>query len=243
MSNRRLIEMIRGRAKAGDPNTISDLAAHPRVTRALSRASIGIGAAGVLCVGLSTLGGGMLEAAASAGVSAGSSGGGSGASTAEEVAGLTAGETVEVATLDTVADAAPSAIPAVAEAPVAPAAVEVTTPVTVAIASVRQPAVVAPPAPPAAPGTVEAVITEVFGSHAAAAIGVARCESGLRPEAISRGGGNWGLFQINRVHRDRVARMGFQWEQLLDARVNALVAKTIFDEQGWGPWACRHAAR
>ena len=37
--------------------------------------------------------------------------------------------------------------------------------------------------------------------------------------------------------------MGFQWNDLLDARVNALVAKSIFDEQGWGPWACRHAAR
>jgi hypothetical protein len=109
----------------------------------------------------------------------------------------------------------------------------------VAIASVRQQVVVAP----AAPGSVEAVIAEVFGSHAAAAIGVARCESGLRPEAISRGGGNWGLFQINKVHRGRVERMGYQWNDLLDARVNALVAKSIFDEQGWGPWACRHAAR
>jgi hypothetical protein len=60
---------------------------------------------------------------------------------------------------------------------------------------------------------------------------------------VSRGGGNWGLFQINTVHRKRVAAMGYQWEDLLDARVNSLVARSIFVEQGWRPWGCRHAAR
>ena len=128
---------------------------------------------------------------------------------------------------------------AVGETAAAPAA-----PAVIVTASV--PRVEAPrpdPGPPPAPGTVQAVIHEVFGAHGAAAVGVARCESGLNPHAISRGGGNWGLFQINKVHRGRVGAMGFAWEDLLDARVNALVAKSIFDEQGWGPWACRHAAR
>ena len=83
----------------------------------------------------------------------------------------------------------------------------------------------------------------MFGTHGRAAIGVARCESHLNPASISRNGANWGLFQINVAHRARVAQMGYRWEQLLDPRVNALVAKTIFDEQGWGPWACRGAAR
>ena len=36
--------------------------------------------------------------------------------------------------------------------------------------------------------------------------------------------------------------MGYQWEDLLDPRVNSLVANSIFDEQGWRPWGCRHAA-
>jgi hypothetical protein len=106
-------------------------------------------------------------------------------------------------------------------------------------------AVVAPPVagPPPEPGSVEAIIIEVFGPDAPSAIGVARCESHLNPAAISRGGGNWGLFQINRAHRGRVEAMGYRWEDLLDARVNALVAKSIFDEQGWRPWGCRAAAR
>ena len=91
--------------------------------------------------------------------------------------------------------------------------------------------------------SVQDIITSVFGANAQSAIGVARCESRLQPGAISKNGANWGLFQINKAHRSRVAAMGYQWEDLLDARVNALVAKSIFDEQGWGPWACRHAAR
>ena len=86
---------------------------------------------------------------------------------------------------------------------------------------------------------VKAIITEVFGeANAPSAIRVATCESGLNPRAISKGGGNWGLFQINKVHQQRVARMGYAWEDLLDPRVNSNVAKAIFDDSGWGPWAC-----
>jgi hypothetical protein len=36
--------------------------------------------------------------------------------------------------------------------------------------------------------------------------------------------------------------MGYQWEDVLDPRVNALVAHSIFVEQGWQPWGCRRAA-
>ena len=89
---------------------------------------------------------------------------------------------------------------------------------------------------------MEAIIVEVFGEAGQSAIAVARCESGLNPGAISRGGGNWGLFQINKVHRGRVEAMGYRWEDVLDARVNSLVAYSIFQEQGWGPWGCRNAA-
>lgn len=110
----------------------------------------------------------------------------------------------------------------------------------------------APPAPapaaadaPAEPRSytaaeVEAIILDVFGpGDGPAAVRVARCESGLNPRAISRGGANWGLFQINKVHRGRVESMGHRWEDLLDPRVNAEVAKAIFDGSGWRPWACQ----
>lgn len=94
-----------------------------------------------------------------------------------------------------------------------------------------------------APGTVEGIIADVFGARASSAIAVARCESGLRPGAISAGQGNWGLFQINRVHEDLVEEMGYQWDDLLDARVNSLVAKEVFDAAGgWSPWECAWAA-
>lgn len=88
-------------------------------------------------------------------------------------------------------------------------------------------------------GDALAAIAAHFGDVYDRAVGVARCESTLNPNAVSRDGSNWGLFQINIVHRTRVESMGFSWSQILDADVNAAVARAIFDEQGWVPWACR----
>jgi hypothetical protein len=75
------------------------------------------------------------------------------------------------------------------------------------------------------------------------AIRVADCESSLNPEAVSPGGGNWGLFQINTVHKPMVQRMGYSWEQIKDPYVNSKVARRIFADAGntWGPWGCRQA--
>jgi hypothetical protein len=70
------------------------------------------------------------------------------------------------------------------------------------------------------------------------AIRVAHCESTLRHDAVSRGGGNWGLFQINRVHRPRVEAMGFSWSDMLLPYENSIVAADIWAEQGWRPWTC-----
>jgi hypothetical protein len=70
------------------------------------------------------------------------------------------------------------------------------------------------------------------------AVAVATCESGLDPSAVSSGGGNWGLFQINLVHAGLVGSMGYRWAQLTDPFVNAKVARVIYDQSGWGAWAC-----
>ncbi|MGY6501515.1 MAG: transglycosylase SLT domain-containing protein [Acidimicrobiales bacterium] len=70
------------------------------------------------------------------------------------------------------------------------------------------------------------------------AIRVAHCESTHRWDAVSPGGGNWGLFQINTVHRGRVAAMGMSWDQMLMPYQNAQVAADLWAEQGWGPWTC-----
>jgi soluble lytic murein transglycosylase-like protein len=100
------------------------------------------------------------------------------------------------------------------------------------------------PAPVAAPtggGSVEDAIATYFGDVYDKAIRVARCESGLNPAAVSAGGGNWGLFQINKVHQGLVESMGYSWDQILDPYVNAAVARHIYDGSGWSPWGCRYA--
>jgi hypothetical protein len=244
MTNRRLVAMISGGpgGRRTERMTLEQLTQQPRVTRLLQRTILGVGAAGMACATLAAFGGNLMDVAASAAVTGGGFGSGpatesveSAASAPAEVAELAAASSeVAPATIDTPVEAPPAAPPTTAAPPAAAAPV---TPRVQPIAAVQVVAV----AP--APGSVEAVITEVFGAHARSAIGVARCESHLNPGAISRGGANWGLFQINKAHRGRVAAMGYRWEDLLDARVNALVAKSIFDEQGWRPWACRHAAR
>jgi hypothetical protein len=234
MTNRRLVAMISGGpgGRRTEPMTFDQLTRQPRVVRVLKRSILGVGAAGMACASLAAFGGNLMDVAASAAVT----GGGYGSGTTTQAIEGAASAPVEVAELT--ADTVPA--PAVVEAP--PAAPPTTVAVAVAEPKVQRIAAVQIVAVVPAPGSVEAVITEIFGGNARSAIGVARCESHLNPGAISRNGANWGLFQINKAHRGRVAAMGYQWEDLLDARVNALVAKSIFDEQGWRPWACRHAA-
>lgn len=70
------------------------------------------------------------------------------------------------------------------------------------------------------------------------AVRVANCESTLNHAAVSPGGGNWGLFQINTVHKARVEAMGYTWDQMLLPYENARVAAAIWAEQGWRPWTC-----
>lgn len=89
---------------------------------------------------------------------------------------------------------------------------------------------------------VRTAIQQNFGSQHAKATRVAECESGLNPRAVSAGGGNHGLFQINTVHKSMVRGMGYRWDQIYDPYVNARVAKRIYDQAGgWRPWGCRYA--
>lgn len=76
------------------------------------------------------------------------------------------------------------------------------------------------------------------------AISVANCESRLQYDAVSPGGGNWGLFQINRRTWERtVNNMGYSWNQTLDPYINAEIALYIWSAAGgsWQPWGCRNA--
>jgi hypothetical protein len=102
---------------------------------------------------------------------------------------------------------------------------------------------------PGSPGAVPRspaldAINVSFGPLAAQATRVARCESGLNPAAVSSGGSNWGLFQINRVHAGQFqAVTGQPWSAALDPYANAQYARWLYNQSGgWGPWACRWAA-
>jgi hypothetical protein len=93
------------------------------------------------------------------------------------------------------------------------------------------------------PSVAQDAVTQAFGPVADQAMGVAQCESGLDPGAVSSGGGNYGLFQINRVHSaDFESVTGRPWSDSLDAYANATYAKYLYDQEGWHPWACRWAA-
>lgn len=80
-------------------------------------------------------------------------------------------------------------------------------------------------------------IVEVFGDDADKAIWMARCESGLRANAVNdknrNGTVDYGVFQINSVH---IKRHGDGFTKSWKENVN--VAKKIFDEQGFTPWVC-----
>jgi hypothetical protein len=80
------------------------------------------------------------------------------------------------------------------------------------------------------------------------AVKVAACESGggdplgIEPLAVSRG--NYGMFQINwTAQHNRVARLGFSKDQLLDPTVNARVAADLWMDLGrrfgtTAGWSC-----
>src|SRR5262245_47341995 len=91
----------------------------------------------------------------------------------------------------------------------------------------------------------EDAIRTSFGPIADQAMRVANCESGLNPGAVSRGGGNWGLFQINTVHAgtfQSVTGRSF-YDDALDPYANAQFAAWLYNNSGgWGPWTCRWAA-
>lgn len=87
-------------------------------------------------------------------------------------------------------------------------------------------------------GEVEAYIRQVwteagYGWEVEFAVRVARCESGLRPEAISRSGKYHGVFQIGWD-----ASSGIPVEQLYNYRYNIETAIDMRIDHGWGRWEC-----
>ena len=89
-------------------------------------------------------------------------------------------------------------------------------------------------------GSPQEHINNVFGSAAGQATAVADCESSMNPGAVSSGGGNHGLFQINTVHKSSFSSVtGQPWSAVYDPYWNTYFAKWLYDQSGWSPWSCR----
>ena len=68
---------------------------------------------------------------------------------------------------------------------------------------------------------------------------IAACESRMTWDAVSPGGGNHGVFQINTVHRASFERVtGKAWSEAIYGPHNIQFARWLYDQQGWGPWSC-----
>jgi hypothetical protein len=83
-----------------------------------------------------------------------------------------------------------------------------------------------------APENSEAVICRVFGPHCGEAIRVARCESGLRTDAVN--GQYLGLFQMGSQERRLFGHGPSAAEQ-----ARAAHRYFVYAGQTWGPWSCR----
>lgn len=84
------------------------------------------------------------------------------------------------------------------------------------------------------PQTIQEQICAVFKEDCADAIKIFSCESGLRANAQGKnknGSTDTGIAQINSVH-------SIPETYLKNEKINILVAKQIYDRQGWRPWVC-----
>jgi len=87
---------------------------------------------------------------------------------------------------------------------------------------------------------VKSYIKEVWGANADRAISVARCESGLNPNALNNnprtGDYSVGVFQINLHGSLATNRPSEEW--LRDYKNNVEYAYRMFQSSGWTPWTC-----
>lgn len=163
-----------------------------------------------------------------------------------EVRALSAGEPVLVALERSKAGLTPFATTTTTTAPPATTTTAPPAPAP-APAPAPEPVVQAVPAPapepapaPAPSGSAEEAIAAWFPDVYDQAVAVASCESGMDPGAVSSGGGNHGLFQINNVHRGSFeAVTGQPWSEVYNAYYNAQFARHLYDSSGWRPWACQ----
>lgn len=87
------------------------------------------------------------------------------------------------------------------------------------------------------PVTIEEKIRAMFPEDPDRAVRIAKCESGMRPEAFNgkNRNGSWdaGVFQVNSVHK-------YSKEYLFNVDNNLKVARKLYEARGntWGAWVC-----
>lgn len=86
---------------------------------------------------------------------------------------------------------------------------------------------------------IERIIINAFPEDPHTAVAIAKCESGLNPNAYNptntNGTTDGGLFQINSAHDSRLNKLGLDKFNPVDA---TKYARILYDEQGWHPWTC-----
>jgi len=104
------------------------------------------------------------------------------------------------------------------------------------VTTTRQKSVTPQPAPVSG-GSIEAMINSAFGSYGPGAINVARCESGLNPNAYNPSGAA-GLFQIMPGTWAGTSEAG---QSPFNAAANIAAAHQIFVRDGysWREWTCQ----
>lgn len=87
------------------------------------------------------------------------------------------------------------------------------------------------------PETIEEKIKATFPEDPDTAVRIAKCESGMRPNAFNgsntNGSTDSGLMQINSIH-------GVSKHMLMDVDINLAVARVIYERAGnsFSPWVC-----
>ena len=96
-------------------------------------------------------------------------------------------------------------------------------------------------AAPSRAAIAELICSPAYDWPCKEALRVSYCESRWDSGAYSSG--NYGIFQINAIHRGRLQSVsggeGDDLARLFDPHINTQVAYSIWREQGWRPWACR----